>query len=183
MPVFFFPADYRGSPFIGFTSWKTNEQTVIGGELVNFQGVLLNSENGYNSGTSTFTCPCHGIYLVSLTMKIQEKGGLQGTVRSDVHGNIISVYNSEFNEAGNTMSNSGLVSCKAGERLNVRGYEGGAVKGNANIPFSTFTVMMLDNLTDSEYNCTFIVLFNSIIILNRTCAATTCDLIEMGKAI
>lgn len=127
--------------FIGFTSWKTNLQTLTQiEEILAFENTSINSGLYYNSTTSSFICPKNGTYLVSVTASASDTQGYNSLWVSVYKGleRILYLYNSGNKDFDNTVSSTVIAQCQAGETLTVKGKGGGGnqpvMKGGVNIP-------------------------------------------------
>lgn len=102
----------------------------------------------YNSTTSSFVCPKNATYLVSaaaITTDAQtyQHFWLLFFKGSDV---IVKLQNSGALDPGNTISNSVVLECQEGQTLTLKGQvsDGYArIKGDVNIPYTTFTAFMI----------------------------------------
>ena len=63
------PDDETGP--VAFTAWANTgyETHYNGGEIIVFNEVLSNAGGHYNNATSTFICPWHGLYVVSVNVQ------------------------------------------------------------------------------------------------------------------
>lgn len=140
-----FPGQGSETEFIGFTAWKTRQQTVDDlGQLVTFEKDSINVGMFYNPTNSSFTCPKDAAYLVSVAIRTLGYGELYLELEkeSDV---IFSLWNDGASNPNYTISHSVIIPCQTGEVLTVRGYthDTPMIKGDFNIPHTTFTAFMI----------------------------------------
>lgn len=138
--------------FIGFTSWKTTQQTVTfindyDREVVSFEKTLVNSGEFYSSASSSFRCAFDGVYFVTFTLYTPASHHVDVGVFNSSDISQISVYN----KGVDTMSNSAIVYCETNNTLAVKTtWSTSVIAGDVNIPYTTFTVFMVHNVTMSK---------------------------------
>ena len=104
-----------------------------------FPAIIYDSPN-YTPSTSTYTCPVNGVYYVTVNIMKYSNDDLYLGVEHESH-TVLSVADSDSGNIYNTVSNSALVDCAAGEEIRVRATRAGYVYGVNKR--TTFTVMLI----------------------------------------
>ena len=53
----------------GFLAYNSHTQVYTTGQVVEFDSVIYDFNNDFNTATNTFTCPVDGIYMVAVTFR------------------------------------------------------------------------------------------------------------------
>lgn len=131
--------------FVGFTAWKQTTQQVQAGDIIVFDGLILNEGGFYDTRFNWFQCPFNGVYFVSSTLCSDDSniGYTYGTMKKD-DVSLFPVYVLTQDNPYTSSSNSGLVRCVASERIWMEASGSGSVYGQQGIHYSTFTIFMVN---------------------------------------
>ena len=61
---------YHCTDFVGFSAYATSTQYPDHGDVVEFPYTYVNAGGGYNTATSTFTCPTTGFYYIYFSVHV-----------------------------------------------------------------------------------------------------------------
>ena len=101
--------------------------------------------NGFDRGTGLFTCPITGIYYVYVTLRKNNLNSIYVDVfKMDTR--IIRFSENYTGSPWNTVSNSALVACSMGEIIQMKGWSSGSIYGEANVRYSSFSVIIVDQI-------------------------------------
>ena len=107
-----------------------------------------------------FLCPVNGVYLALITGRAIDGNymNVQIVKNREVCGSIIE-YDSRL--PWNTVSNGCLMECSEGESIYIEGLplglNGGSVYGDPSVPYSTFSVLLMNQLGEAFLD--FILIF------------------------
>ena len=130
--------------FTGFTAWATSVVNYLAGTTLIFNDTE-EEHNGFDRLTGLFTCPRTEIYYVYVTLR---KNNLSN-IYVDVFKMDTTIIRFSENYTGlpwNTVSNSALVSCSMGEIIQMKGWSSGSIYGEANVRYSSFSVINVEQI-------------------------------------
>ena len=61
---------YHCTDFVGFSAYATSTQYPDAGDVVEFRDTYVNAGGGYDTATSTFTCPTTGFYYIYFSVNV-----------------------------------------------------------------------------------------------------------------
>lgn len=130
--------------FVGFTAWAEEPIYYEEEEIIILSRVLLNEGGHYSPVTGQFTCEISGVYYVVVLLKrtAEPDEELRIKVYKDAE-EILATYDEYETNAGISVSNSLLVVCAVGEVIYMKGWGTGTVFGDITVPYSTFSVMLM----------------------------------------
>ena len=134
----------RHEYFVGITAWAEEPIYYEEEEIIIFSGVLLNEGGSYSPVTGQFTVGIGGVYYVVVSLKrtAEPDEELRIKVYKDAE-EILATYDEYETNAGISVSNSVLVVCSVGEVIYMKGWGTGSVYGHTTVPYSTFSVMLM----------------------------------------
>ena len=135
------PDDETGP--VAFTAWaNTGTETPYSvGDIIVFNKVLSNAGGHYSRATSSFICPWHALYLVSVNVQGYTSRYMSiYLVRNDVHIGLIII--DDISGVMNRGSTTVVTECDRGDILWVRTGYGGALR-TGSIPITLFTAHMI----------------------------------------
>lgn len=99
-------------PFIGFSRWKTDYQSVEAGDVITFPGIIMDEGNYFKS--NQFVCPVEGSYYFLLN----HKKFMHDKVEVDLkHGDqtVFRLEDTQSLNKHNWISNSAVIRCFKGK--------------------------------------------------------------------
>ena len=128
--------------FVGCSVFKKLQQTYNSTDTIVYDGIALNPGNHFDRILNRFVCPFNGIYYVTATAKKDSTLDLQVNV---LHGTVTLFRLEDLGDAipYNTVSNSALVRCFAGEAIQVKAVRPGSIFGLDNNAFTTLNIFMM----------------------------------------
>ena len=114
------------------------------GSTLIFNG-MDEEHNGFDLSTGLFTCPITGIYYVYVSLRKYNIKNLYVDVFK-MNTRIIRFSHNYTGSPWNTVSNSALVSCSMGEIIQMKGWSSGSIYGEANMRWSSFSVIKVDQI-------------------------------------
>jgi hypothetical protein len=123
-----------------FMAYQSTPQTMsnVVFEKINFQTETFDSENAYNTSTSTFTAPKAGLYQVNASV-VMNATPVVIVMDIYVQGASSKLISFIGNTAGNAATGSGLVFLAAGWSLNIFALVTGTPSTNATARETYFT--------------------------------------------
>lgn len=130
--------------FVGFTAWKQTTQYVRFGDVVRFDGIILNEGGYYDTQSNSFECPFDGVYFTCVTLHGDEHdtGLANGRVIKNTT-DMFGIIHDNYRNPDTSSSNSGLFRCNAGELVRVIAENAGRIHGEETTHYTSFTVFMV----------------------------------------
>ena len=135
------PDDETGPvAFAAYADTRT-ETSYSAGDIIVFNEVLTNAGGHYSTATSSFICPWHGLYLVSVNIQGYDSDQMYiYLMRNDVY--IGYFWLDDISGVYNRGSTTVVTECDRGDILWVRTGDNGAIHTSW-IPTTLFTVHMI----------------------------------------
>ena len=118
---------------VGFSAYNSVDQYLTADQIAHFDQVITNFGGHFNSMTSSFVCPCHGIYLFTLNFNTYNSDGLNLALMQNSALLVQAVADRAEDGALTTGSASVVVECGPSEMIWVEGADSasGAFGGNS----------------------------------------------------
>ena len=101
-----------------------------------------------------FHCPVSGVYFAHITGRVYNTDDLQLQIvkNDEICGNILE-YGARL--PYNTLSNGCLMECSAGESIQIKAIYSSSVYGDQSVPYSTFSVLLINQLGEAYLHFNF----------------------------
>ena len=139
---------------VGFTVYRTSDQTLSSGDKVIFTNVIANLGSHYITSSSTFTCPFTGLYLFHVsvisqaadTISVKIVKGVDKTSIASAFADDNDDHEYEGTGHNSQASSLGVTRCETGEDVWVQCGFAGATEGYNN-PETSFSGVLLRKVT------------------------------------